>query len=152
MVLVVISEHLGITHTFLMKRELSCHTIVCVSSQSHLYAFVIFISVTIMSPHVIVLHFTKQLRWNILRRMSGAGLSCIYLFLISHNQACTVMGTNVFRSSRLNEFKQVMVRYCEGLSFHMFAPLKQNSWRSNSFWQKESSVPYESIASFHEYA
>ena len=43
--------------------------------------------------------------------------------IISHNQACTVMGTNVFRSSRLNEFKQVMVRNCGGKSFHMFAPL-----------------------------
>ena len=28
---------------------------------------------------------------------------------------------------------------------------QQNSWRSNSFLQKEWSVPYESIVSFHEY-
>ena len=29
--------------------------------------------------------------------------------------------------------------------------LQQSSWRSNSFLQKEWSVPYESIVSFHEY-
>ena len=43
--------------------------------------------------------------------------------IISHNPVCTVMGTNVSRSSRLNEFKQVVVRNCGGKSFHMFAPL-----------------------------
>ena len=61
------------------------------------------------------------------------------------------MGTNVSEVHVWMNSNKLWFVIVEASHYTCVHHSRQNSLSSNSFWQKESSVPYESIAAFHEY-